>query len=244
MSIRVDGKTTLGSLAADYPALIPWFLEKDWDFCCGGNRALAEVAGDDPNGLAESIATITSLIRTLPDTGTAPLPAFAERQPAPLISYILERFHEPHRQIFPGLRQMAEKVRDVHGDRHPWLADLKSHVGKLIDDLVGHMLREEQVLFPMTLNLGTERAAHFGCSGGNPTMPIKVMRTEHEDAADLMERIVLMTSRFTPPQDACATFRAYFRSLADLDRELRLHMHLENNVLFPMIAAEYADLES
>jgi len=240
--VALNRETTLGGLAARYPALIPWFFARDWDFCCGGNRTLAALAADFPGGEAALIATIGAHIDRLPTD--SPLPAFPERRPSDMIPFILTRFHEPHRQLFPALRRMTEKVAQVHGDRHPWLAELRQVVARLCDDLCDHMLREEQVLFPMILHQGSERAAEFGCSDGNPTLPMQVMRMEHEEAAALLARLIELTSRFTPPEDACTTFQACYRALAELDRELRLHMHLENNLLFPAVAAAQAEQAS
>ena len=239
---KLDGNITLGSLAADYPALIPWFQEQGWDFCCGGDRTLTDVAAEGGRGAAALVTAVEERISNLQDIEGAPLPSFESRHPEAVIDYILSRFHEPLRQQFPLLQQMAEKVCQVHGERHSWLRDLRQLLGSMVRELTDHMAREEKVLFPMIRHLGTERAIQYGCSGGNPNLPIKVMRMEHEDAASQLEQLVILTKRFQPPSDACATLRAFFSGLAELNRDLRLHMHLENNVLFPMAKAAYMEL--
>lgn len=96
-------------------------------------------------------------------------------------------------------------------------------MGRLFEELDLHMQKEEQILFPLIVS-GRGAAA-----GG----PIHVMEREHEDVAADLERIRGLTRDYVPPEGACGTWRALYLGLAEFERELMEHVHLENHILFP-----------
>jgi regulator of cell morphogenesis and NO signaling len=49
----------------------------------------------------------------------------------------------------------------------------------------------------------------------------------------VLVRMQKLTDGFTPPAGTCNTWRALYAGLEALDADLREHIHLENNVLFP-----------
>nr|WP_243435878.1 hemerythrin domain-containing protein [Acanthopleuribacter pedis] len=165
-----------------------------------------------------------------------PVPTFETGQVAPLIDYILDRFHAGHRRDFEALVQMAGKVWEVHGAKWPRMGVLSQLIDHLIKDICPHMLKEEQILFPMMLTQDQGRQGPVMCPSGGPAGPIAVMRKEHENVGELLASLAVVTDQFTPPTWACPTFRSMFALLKQLSEEIRLHVHLENNVLFPMAA--------
>lgn len=229
---------TLGQLAAAYPAVIPKLFEKDLDFCCGGDRSLAEACAErqlDPSALLMELSGLVGDWRSRDESG---LPAWGPDQGSDLIDFILDRFHEGHRRVFPGLRKMMDKVLRAHGDRHRFLADLNLAVLDLIAELEPHMQKEELVLFPLIrFLLGENDHAPGACSGTDPGPPIRMMRLEHDLAGEILARIHALTHEFQLPEGVCASFSSLYTTLARLDREIRLQIHLENNVLFPMVEA-------
>ena len=147
----------------------------------------------------------------------------AERAAGQLIKHILERYHETHRREFPEAIALARTVERVHAgdpDRPRGLAD---HLAVMADDLEGHQLKEETILFP-TMLAGSCGVLRF---------PISRMMAEHDDVYEQLDRLAALTRDFTPPQDACQTWRALSLACRKLDRDLREHMRLENDVLFP-----------
>jgi regulator of cell morphogenesis and NO signaling len=60
-----------------------------------------------------------------------------------------------------------------------------------------------------------------------------MMEHEHDDAAQALARLRQLTNGYTPPADACNTFRGLYFGLGELEKALHEHIHLENNVLFP-----------
>ena len=231
MKQTLETTSTLGELSRAYPSLIPCFWEKGLDFCCGGNQTIAELCAErrwDPDGF------LAELSNHLEAAG--PVPSWEPGSQAPLIDYILERFHEGHRRDFATLEGLVAKVTRVHGARWPRLHEIAELVSDLITDIEPHMMKEERILFPIILGLAGHPV------GGLPPMmsprgPIQVMLMEHEQVGRILDKLVEATDRFTPPEWACNTLRGLFALLEKLNLEIRLHVHLENNVLFPMVPA-------
>ena len=139
-----------------------------------------------------------------------------------LIAHLLERYHAVHRQQLPELIRLASRVEQVHGERDNCPNGLADHLRDMQQELESHMLKEEQILFPVLLDgLGARAAA-----------PISVMRMEHDQHGEALQRILDLTANITPPSNACNTWRALYRGLDELRNDLMQHIHLENNVLF------------
>ena len=60
-----------------------------------------------------------------------------------------------------------------------------------------------------------------------------MMEDEHENAGDIFKRIAELSNDYTPPEEACNTFRALYSKLEEFEQDLHHHIHLENNILFP-----------
>ena len=134
-----------------------------------------------------------------------------------------------------AILNLADKVAGVHGGRHPELAEVRDLVVALRDDLLPHMDKEELVLFPAIRRLAAgDRTLPFGAIGN----PIRVMVAEHEAAGDLLARLRRITAGYESPADGCASYRALYARLAHLEADTHLHIHTEQNVLFPLVLAE------
>lgn len=216
--------TTVGSIATEHPLSTRVFARHGIDFCCGGGRPLADACAAKGLEVDVLIAELEQELAGAPETGvrwdTAPLPD--------VIQHILTTYHEPLKQEMPRIEAMARKVHLVHGDKDPArLEGILTTFLALQADLDEHMQKEEQILFPMIVSGGGAMA------GG----PISVMEQEHETAGALLRRLRQLTNDFVPPAIACNTWRALWAGLADLERALHEHIHLENNVLHPRALA-------
>jgi regulator of cell morphogenesis and NO signaling len=193
------------------------FHDHRLDFCCGGQKTLRKAAlerGLDPEQIADELKALQVQPNTEPDWRHAP---FGE-----LIAHLLTRFHARHREQLPELIRLASRVEQVHGARPNCPNGLAEHLRNMHQELESHMLKEEQILFPMlTRGLAAQTQG-----------PISVMRFEHEQHGDSLERIMELTDDITPPANACNTWRALYTGLAELRDDLMQHIHLENNVLF------------
>jgi regulator of cell morphogenesis and NO signaling len=204
---------TLSQLATTIPGATGVFRKYKLDFCCGGAVSLAEAAA--AKGL--DAETIAGELQAL-----APVAAEAPTEPRALIAHILVRYHEVHRRELPELIRLAKRVEAVHGERPDAPKGLADILVPFTRELNDHMRKEEMVLFPMMEDGGNDFIRH----------PIGVMRTEHIEAGATLK--ILETFAGEPPAGACPTWRALNAGLAKFCDDLMNHIHLENNLLFPM----------
>jgi len=148
------------------------------------------------------------------------------KSPVALIDHILQRYHAEHRADLAALLPLARKVETVHGDQEDAPHGVTDLLSALATDLEQHMAKEEQVLFPLMRQ------------GGHPmiSQPIAVMRQDHAEAEALTEKLRLLTRDFTPPAGACGSWRGLYAGIEKLVSDLKEHMILENDVLFPAFA--------
>jgi regulator of cell morphogenesis and NO signaling len=214
---------TLGSLACLIPGATRVFRQYKLDFCCGGNTRLSDAARQrdlDAQAIADELAALDSDRTTEPDWRNEPASV--------LIDFLLKRFHERHREQFPELIRLANRVEQVHGHKVDCPTGLAEHLWCMQHELESHMLKEEQILFPM-LRRDVESLKTQG--------PIAVMRYEHDQHGAALARLAELTNDITPPTNACNTWRALYRGLEELRGDLMQHIHLENNVLFANASA-------
>ena len=139
---------------------------------------------------------------------------------------ILERYHDTHRRQLPELIRLAARVELVHGGHPQCPAGLTALLENMQQELEAHMAREEQILFPMIAR----------GMGAMTRKPISLMKQQHDDHGDLLNELERRTRGFTLPDQACNTWTALYRGLAELRQDLMDHIHLENNVLFRRFA--------
>ena len=144
------------------------------------------------------------------------------------IDHILSRFHERHRTQLQELIVLAERVESVHADRADCPVGLAAQLKHIYADLSQHMMKEEQILFPMI------KAGQYAMA----RMPIQVMEHEHAEHSDSLEVLKSLTNDMTPPDDACNTWRNLYQGVREFADDLTLHVHTENNILFPRVLNE------
>lgn len=210
--------SSLAQIAIDSPAAPGVFLRHGLDFCCHGQRSLAEACNEkglDPQAIIGELATAAA-----PQGVAARL---KDRPLAEIIDFILETYHAALRRDLPGIIDLAAKVERVHADKPTCPRGLAAHLADVMAGMQSHMAKEEQILFPLI------RTGH----GAGALMPIKVMMAEHEDHGEALRRTRDLTADLVPPPEACTSWRALYAELTRLEAELMEHIHLENNVLFP-----------
>lgn len=215
----IDAEQSIGQIAVQLPGATAIFRRLKLDFCCGGHISLRQATADKNLDLNALLTELSALQRP------AVLPGLTE--PVALIDHILARYHDVHRHQLPELIRMARRVEAVHRDHPQVPAGLAETLEAMEQELLAHMEKEEQILFPMLE------------SGGNALikMPISMMRTEHVDHGAQLEKVLRLTNDATPPQGACNTWRALYAGIAQFNDDLINHIHLENNVLFPQFEA-------
>jgi regulator of cell morphogenesis and NO signaling len=225
-TIDIDPDEHLGRLAVRIPAAARVFARHHLDFCCSGALSLRSACERAHlktetliTDIRQAIAAAASLAST-PALDTMALDA--------LIQHIVLVHHEPERTALAELHLLAIEVAASYGDVDPRLHTIAATLDALAEDLTIHMAKEEQVLFPW-IRSGQGRSA-----GG----PIAVMHREHERCGHLLADLYRLSDAFAVPDDATVVHQELLLGLADLDCDLRLHMHAENAVLFPRALAE------
>lgn len=208
----------LGTLARDIPGATQIFNEYTLDFCCGGKQTLrdaASAAGIDAVLVAGRLQALSAMAAPGEHDWRA-------ASPGELIAHILVRFHDVHRQQLPELTRLARKVEQVHAGHASCPAGLADQLSAMQQELESHMQKEEQVLFPMLKSASPVSLA----------APIRVLRLEHDEHGEALQRIAELTDNLTLPAGACNTWRALYLGLKTFREDLMQHIHLENNLLF------------
>lgn len=214
--------TLVKDIAIGVPGATAVFRRYKIDFCCKGAVPLSEAAA----ARGVEIQTVIEDLKALQgEEVEAPL------QTEALIPYIIERYHDVHRAEFPEAIRMARRVEAVHRDSPNCPHGLGDLLAIMAHELDEHQAIEEQMLFPAMLT------GHYDL-----THPVARMMSDHEDLSEQLETLAQLTTDFTPPEGACTTWRALYAACQKLDTDLRVHMHLENNILFPRFIAAQAGL--
>ncbi len=209
---------TLGEIAANNPAATRVFLRHKLDFCCGGQRSLADAcdaANLDAAAIANEIAEESARADDPERWQSRPLDDLAD--------HIEQHYHAALRRDVPPLIDAARRVERVHAKKPAVPAGLAEHLVEFWTEMQSHMHKEEMMLFPMIRR---------GTRGQGVYMPIRVMQQEHDQHAETLRRTRELTGDLEIPAHACATWTALYQGLARLEEELMQHIHLENNVLF------------
>ncbi|HEY8559230.1 MAG TPA: iron-sulfur cluster repair di-iron protein [Pyrinomonadaceae bacterium] len=223
---------TIREIAVEYPATTRIFEEFKIDYCCGGNRKFADAcqsAGVPSHAVSQKLTEIfdtPNFQSDVPETKTV----------SELIDYILEKHHAFTKNEITRLSPLMEKVCRKHGDRHFELSALEKQFQLLCEDLLPHMRKEENVLFPFIKHLEMLEANNLSSPRppfGTVKNPVSVMLREHDDAGDILRKMREVTANYAVPENSCPSFRALYFGLEELEKDLHRHIHLENNVLFP-----------
>jgi regulator of cell morphogenesis and NO signaling len=240
MNCAVNETDTVGTLVKERPDRSRVFESLHIDYCCGGKLPLAQACaqrGLNPRLVIQQIeaADLADTTRdgSLIDADGMSLSALAD--------HIEQTHHAYLRAQLPRLDQMISKVVSVHGDKDPRLAQVRQAFTALRDELTSHMMKEEQILFPMVRQMEQADApVSFPC--GSIANPIRQMELEHGHAGDALAILRQSTDAYAPPPWACNTYRAMLDGLEKLEQDLHQHIHKENNVLFPKAIGREAEL--
>jgi regulator of cell morphogenesis and NO signaling len=245
ISKKISGENdeTLGQIAAKDLRKAQVFKKYGLDFCCGGKKTVKEAC-------AEKGLDVTKVEKELQQADTLP-----SSRPIPygdwsldfLADYIVNTHHSYVHKNLPDIKAYAEKVMRVHGNRHPELLRIHQLVGEIYAELMAHMVKEEKILFPYIKELVAVKnntqplhAAAFGTVQN----PIKMMEMEHELVGKNLEEIRQLSNNYLLPEDACASYSLLYRMLDEFEDDLHLHIHLENNILFPKALEIEKNLQS
>jgi regulator of cell morphogenesis and NO signaling len=227
---------TLADLAATSLTAVRILEQHGLDYCCGGKQPLEKACiakGLAPDQVLREIERAAGAAVTDRDWQTAPLNE--------LVNHIVGTHHAYLKLDLPVLQARIEKVVAVHGPRDPQkLPRLAAVFAGLRRELEMHLKKEEAILFPFIVQYGWAESRNQPIPPvpfGSIANPIAAMEREHSEAGDALEEIGDLTDSYNPPSYACATVRALYEGLKTLEKDLHIHIHLENNILFPRAIA-------
>jgi len=221
----------IGEVVAENFRTAKIFEENGLDFCCGGKKTIIEACtekGVDPDNLLTQLNKI--------DDSGARSTHFNSWEIDFLIEYIIINHHSYVVNSIPTIEHHLQEVIAAHGEKFPYLTKIEELFTDLREELLSHMAKEEKMLFPyikkmyIAYNNSLEMpVAPFGTVGN----PVKVMESEHDAAGNLVQEISMLTNNYTPPEGACGKFKVLYAELKEFESDLHVHIHLENNILFP-----------
>ncbi len=231
---------TLANLALAHDAYIPVFEKYGLDFCCRGKMTLKEVCTQKNISLEH---VVNELMET-DDTEKSRMP-FTEMKAEQLISYIIVNHHYYVKKSISTIYGQIEKIVTEHGNHYPHMPMVLNLFMAVTEELLPHMEKEEKILFPRIIEMSIQNANIIHSSQGSGLLdnPIMLMEKEHDRVGQLLFEIRTLTNQYTPPDDACTTHKICLAALKAFEENLHLHIHLENNILFPM-AKKFSNSET
>ncbi len=225
-----DVTTPVGDIAAKMPSSTRIFQKFKIDYCCGGKMPLEDACSRAGVGIDVLLGELEELQKGPEERNWSEAPLNE------LSDYIVRKHHVYTREETEALVVLANKVERVHGPNHEEVIEVAAIVRELQTELYEHMMKEEQILFPFVSQL--EHQISVGSAVSQPGFgtvqnPIRMMISEHDQAAEMLRRLREITSDYTLPEGACMSFQALYFRLQELEADLHQHIHLENNVYFP-----------
>jgi regulator of cell morphogenesis and NO signaling len=223
---------TLGQIAAKDIRKAAIFKKYGLDFCCGGKKTVKQACaakGIDVTRVEQELQSADK------NPLTRPLP-YNEWSLDFFVDFIVNTHHNYVRKTLPEIRGYAAKVARVHGANHPELLQIQQLVEHMSEELIPHMMKEEKILFPyirQQAQAKNSNVALHSTTFASVQVPINIMETDHTIVAEDMEEIKTLSNDYDIPEDACASYNLLYRMLKEFEEDLHIHIHLENNILFP-----------
>lgn len=222
---------TIGEMVANDYRKAEVFRKFGLDFCCGGKKTLENAC--QKKGI--DVVEVQKALKEVENQNTSTTEDYNSWELDFLADYIVKKHHKYIENAHPILFEFSNKVARVHGSRHPEVKEIAYFYNEVAEELKMHMQKEEMILFPYIKELAV--AKRNGTTLERPAFgsienPINMMEAEHVSAGGNMDQIKLLSNDFTPPEDACNSYRVLFAKLKEYELDLHHHIHLENNILF------------
>ncbi|WP_017753508.1 iron-sulfur cluster repair di-iron protein [Calidifontibacillus oryziterrae] len=229
MNTPLNSAMNVGDIVTKFPQAADIFKKLRIDFCCGGNRPLSEAIQErklnEETIIEELNAAYLKMVAMNADTAN-----WSDMSSNDIIDHVAQTHHAFLYDELPQLGQFVTKIYRVHGVNHPHLADVYHHFHDLSKELMEHIIKEDEIIFPLIkayVSNPTEEAR------GKVTTAITELENEHDKAGDLLKQIRSLTNDYTLPAGACMTYTLTYQRLEALESDMFEHIHKENNILFP-----------
>ncbi len=230
--MNIQENQIIGELVANDYRTASVFKKYGIDFCCQGNRTIYDACEAKKIDEKSVVADLNTLINSKADSGVD-----YQSWPIDLLADYIEKKH--HRYVEEKtleIKPYLEKICRVHGERHPELHEINTHFNATAGELAMHMKKEELMIFPYIRKMAKAQQEHTKVVSPqfeSIQFPIQAMMDDHLNEGERFRIIEEISNNYTPPEDACNTYRVTFALLKEFEQDLHLHIHLENNILFP-----------
>jgi regulator of cell morphogenesis and NO signaling len=238
----VPSTQSIREIVKTHPSAINVFERFDIDLCSRADSSLEQACAELQLSVDQVLEKLAKAQSEEPGA-VAPDPAGLPL--TQLIQHIVRIHHQKIRQELPRLAEMARKVSAKRSDRAPEIDQVVVFLEEFHTDLLAHIQKEEQVLFPFIAQMDQELIVNYPAGHAcfrSVSFPIFMMEQEHEFSSHIMEKLREITADFEPPEWACITHSALFAGIRDFESDLKQHVHLENDVLFPRAIQLEAEL--
>ncbi len=228
MSIPFSNTSLVRDIVNEVPKTSDVFKKHRIDFCCGGNIPVSTAATEKDVNLDELMNELTDVYEK--SDSTDDMDVWTNSTSEEIIQHVIEHYHRPLEEELKSLSPYVTKVSKVHGDNHPELLKVYELFYELKKELLEHTAKEEATSFPLILTLDHNPEVE------NKAEIIDIIRElekEHDHAGDILKELRDITSDYTLPYDACGTYTLVYKRLEMLEAHTFMHVHLENNILFP-----------
>jgi regulator of cell morphogenesis and NO signaling len=213
----------------EFPKSSDIFKRNRIDFCCGGNTPLVNAVAANGVNMEVLLTELKDLYEKNEGNGPTDMEVWMDSDSQTIIDHVIERYHRPLEEELTLLSPYVTKVAKVHGDGHPELLKVYELFYELKKELLEHTKKEEEISFPLILKLEAGEIENRE----EALSQIAQLEKEHDHAGEILRELREITSDFVPPVDACGTYRLVYKRLEMLEGETFMHVHLENNILFP-----------
>ncbi|MBF0707782.1 MULTISPECIES: iron-sulfur cluster repair di-iron protein [Bacillaceae] len=238
MEKMFNGATKTGEIVTQFPRASQILKEYRLDFCCGGNRPIHEAIAEKNLNEEEILSRLNTLYVEMKDMKEREVNWELERY-SRLIDHILDTHHAYLDHVLTELNGFVTKVYRVHGSTHPELSQVHRLFHRLKLELEEHLIQEEEKVFPKIKAYEAEPSQE---SLTKVLETIAALEEEHEEAGHLLKELRSVTRDYTLPEGACTTYTLMYLKLEELESDLFQHIHLENNILFPRLERERANV--
>lgn len=234
----IDINESLAQIVAQNPRRARVFEKHGVDYWCRGERSLR--AACEERGLLDTFAVVEELRQCdLPQSDSAPLRSqhpCVEWRGVPLtelVNHITSYHHELFRTSLVDLLQLADTATEEAKLDKEEVRDLRDVIASLKHELLSYIADEEKFFFPRVRDKGSAK------STSNWTQSMKEksssIKAQHAAFARTLRMLRKLSNDYRAPENAPTSRRKLLSELADLEHDLHMYIHEENNILLPAL---------
>ncbi|WP_394136724.1 iron-sulfur cluster repair di-iron protein [Cytobacillus oceanisediminis] len=227
MTMQLTEDRLVKDIVNEFPKTSDVFKRHRIDFCCGGNIPLLRAAAEQSADMQVLLKELNEVIQK--ENPKEDLKVWTASTSEDIIEHVINQYHRPLEEELSLLSPYVTKVARVHGGSHEELLRVHDLFFELKKEMLEHTAKEEESVFPLLLKLEDPAVENRE----EIISYIQELEKEHDHAGAILKELRDITSDFAPPADACGSYRLVYKRLEDLEGQTFMHVHLENNILFP-----------